>query len=95
MRPQLQCQSQDDSEAYEMTEVADAESLIPEPPTFSFPAKSNLFPAKSKSIPCSFPAAVDEFSLPIRNSLPVRAAEDAVSQPFATPYNFRMLRGER
>jgi hypothetical protein len=29
----------------------------------SFPAKSNLFLAKSKSIPCSFPAAVDEFSL--------------------------------
>ena len=39
--------------AYEMTEVADAGSLgITEPPTFFFPCKLNIFPARSKSIPC-------------------------------------------
>jgi hypothetical protein len=30
-----------------------------------------------------------------RNSLPVRPAENAVSQPFASPCGFRTRRGER
>jgi hypothetical protein len=30
-----------------------------------------------------------------RNSLPVRSAENAVSQPFTSPCGFRMRRGER
>jgi hypothetical protein len=30
-----------------------------------------------------------------RHSLPVRSAENAVSQPFASPCGFRMRRGER
>ena len=30
-----------------------------------------------------------------RNSLPVRSAENAVSQPFASPCGFRTRRGER
>jgi hypothetical protein len=30
-----------------------------------------------------------------RNSSPVRSAENAVSQPFASPCGFRMRRGER
>jgi hypothetical protein len=38
---------------------------------------------------------VDEFSLLGRISLPVRAAEDAFSQPFTTPCGFRLRRGER
>jgi hypothetical protein len=38
---------------------------------------------------------VDEFSLLARISLPVRAADTAVSQPFPTPCGFRLRRGER
>ena len=65
-------------------------------------SQGEFIPCQVEFIPCQveinslqFPATADKFSLLGRNSLPVRAAENAVSQPFATPCGFRMRRGER